>query len=401
MSAAGRWLDHIGLHSRWAFVSLVTLIYWLGPQSVRLFYPLQLKQLGASDLVIGFGAAASSVAGLVLAVPSGYLLGRFDARRVLVGSTFGLAMTTGAFVLVSTVGQMILLMFVQGFFQMWVWLVLQQMMTRVGTGEAALQQLSLFSLAWGIGLAAGPSVGAWIYDAWGFQTLNIGCFLFTMCGVLGALLTPAVLREPEAPATSGPEQRRLLGTLRASFDDPVVVGVMVSTFVNIFVQSLRTSFYSLFLQQIGASLALIGLLLSTIGGASLVVRFALPALIRRFGLVKPLIWSTWTAIVGVAMTPLSSNVVFLLVGAVMIGAGLGANPPITINLLAGAEDADRGVAVGLRMVANRSAQVLQPIVYGNIAALIGLALAFPISGVLLGATAIWMARRLSALGTGT
>jgi MFS family permease len=127
VSAAGRWLDRLGLHSRWVFVSLVTLIYWLGPQSVRLFYPLQLKQLGASDLVIGFGAAASSVAGLVLAVPSGYLLGRFDARRVLVGSTFGLAVTTGAFVLVSTVGEMILLMFVQGFFQMWVWLVLQQM----------------------------------------------------------------------------------------------------------------------------------------------------------------------------------------------------------------------------------------------------------------------------------
>jgi MFS family permease len=401
VSAAGRWLDRHGLQSRWAFVSLVTVIYWLGPQSVRLFYPLQLKQLGASDLVIGFGAAAPAVAGLVLAVPSGYLLGRFDARRILVISTFGLAVTTGAFVLVSNVGEMILLMFVQGFFQMWVWLVLQQMMTRVGTGEDALRQLPLFSLAWGIGLAGGPSVGAWIYDAWGFQTLNIACFLFTMCGVVGALLTPAILREPEAPRTSGTDQRRMFGTLRRSFDDSVVVAVMVSTFVNIFVQSLRTSFYSLFLQQIGVSLGMIGLLLSTIGVSSLVVRFVLPALIRRFGLVKPLIWSTWTAIIGVAVTPLSSSTVFLVVGAVMIGAGLGANPPITINLLAGAEDADRGVAVGLRMVANRSAQVLQPIVYGNIASLIGLAVAFPISGVLLGATAIWMARRLSVVENGT
>ena len=143
------------------------------------------------------------------------------------------------------------------------------------------------------------------------------------------------------------------------------------------------------------------MLLSTIGVSSLVVRFFLPALIRRFGLVKPLIWSTWMAIIGVAMTPLSSNTAFLVVGAVMMGAGLGANPPITINLLAGAEDEDRGVAVGLRMVANRSAQVLQPIVYGNIASLIGLGVAFPISGVLLGATAIWMARRLSVVENGT
>ena len=63
------------------------------------------------------------------------------------------------------------------------------------------------------------------------------------------------------------------------------------------------------------SLGLIGLLLSTIGVSSLVVRFFLPAVIRRFGLIKPLIWSTWIAIIGVAMTPLSSNIAFLAIGA--------------------------------------------------------------------------------------
>ena len=77
------------------------------------------------------------MAGLVLAVPSGYLLDRFNAQRVLAVSTFGLAVTTGAFVLVHSVAWMVLLMFLQGFFQMWVWLVLQQMMTRVGAGLAA------------------------------------------------------------------------------------------------------------------------------------------------------------------------------------------------------------------------------------------------------------------------
>lgn len=52
------------------------------------------------------------------------------------------------------------------------------------------------------------------------------------------------------------------------------------------------------------------------------------------------------------------------------------------------------------MLANRFAQVIQPIVYGNIAAAVGLAAAFPISGVSLGATAIWMGRRLTTIGDG-
>jgi hypothetical protein len=235
---------------------------------------LKFKQLGASDPVIGLAPGASSVAGLVLAVRSGYLLDRFDVRRVLVVSTFGLAVTTGAFVLVSTIGWMIL----QGFFQMWVWLVLQQMMTRVGVGPDASRQLSLF------------------------------------------------------------------------------------------------------LQRIGLSLGLIGALLSTIGASSLLVRPFLPAMIRRLGLIKPLIWSTWTAIVCVAMTPLCFNITLVVIGVITMGAGPGANPPITINLLAGAESDAEASRWGLRTVANRSAQVLQPIVYGTIASFIGIGVAFPISG---------------------
>jgi MFS family permease len=356
--------------------------------------------LGASDLVVGLGAGASSLAGLVLAVPSGYLLDRFDSQRVLVWSTLGLALTTGAFMVASSIVLMILLMFLQGLFQMWVWLVLQEMITRVGDGPSAARQLSLFSLAWGVGLAAGPSLGAWIYDTWDFQTLNICCFLFTSIGTVGALLVPAVLRQVEAPkeTAEAAEQAGMFKALKRSFGNSVVIGVMASSFVNIFVQSLRTSFYSLFLERQGISVGMIGVLLSMIGISSLGVRVFLPALIRRFGQVKPLIWSTWIAIIGVAMTPVSSNTVFLVVGALMMGSGLGANPPITVSLLAGAEGDDRGIAVGLRMLANRSAQVIQPIVYGSIAAAIGLAVAFPISGVLLGATAVWMGRRLATIG---
>jgi MFS family permease len=341
--------DASGVRSRWSFVSLVTLIYWTGPQSVRLFYPLHLQALGATDMVIGLGAGASSIAGLVLAVPSGYLLDRFDSRRVLVLSTLALAVTTGAFTFASSVPLTILLMFLQGLFQMWVWLVLQEMMTRVGSGPSAARQLSLFSLAWGVGLAAGPSLGAAVYDAWGFHNLNIGCFLFTLVGTGGALLVPGVLREK----TRGEQPPGMFKALHRSLGNSLVVGVMASSFVNIFVQSLRTSFYSLFLERQGVSLSVIGLLLSTIGASSLAVRLVLPFLLHRFGHVRPLVWSTWIAVVGVAMTPLSSDIVFLACGAVMMGSGLGANPPITVNLLAGAEGEDRGVAVGLRMLANR------------------------------------------------
>lgn len=402
-----RTLDAAGLRSRWAWISFSTLVYWLAPQSVRLFYPLRMEDLGASDFVIGLAVAGSSLAGLVLAVPSGYLLDRFNSQRVLLLSTVGLAITLGAFVLTTSVLAMAVLMFVQGLFQMWVWLVLQEMITRVGTGPEAGRQLSLFSLTWGIGLAAGPSLVAWVYDDAGFEVLSLACCGLTLATAVTAFFVPSTLREvhsePHHPATFGaavPEAKSppsMISALRASFKNAAVVGVMASSFVNLFVQSLRTSFYSLYLESHGVSIALIGVLLSCVGVSSLAVRLFLGSLVRRFGYVRPLVWSTWMAIIGVAMTPISMNPAFLMVGALMIGLGLGANPPITVQLLAGRETANRGTAVGLRLLANRSASVVQPLVFGALSATIGLAAAFPAAGLLLAGAAIWMRRRLAEL----
>lgn len=395
----GRWIERLGFNSRWMFVSLVTLVYWFGPQSVRLFYPLELHTLGASDLVIGLAVGAASMAGLVLAVPSGYVLDRFDSQRVLVVTTLGIAATTGSFVWAHSIITMIVLMFLQGLFQMWVWLVLQAMISRAGDSPPAIKQVALFSLAWGIGMAAGPSVGAWIYDTWGFNAVSTSCGLFSLLGTAGALLVPQVLRhtQPRTDVEHHESQKGILKALSRSFSNPIVFGVMVSSFVTQYILSLRLSFYPLFLKQGGVSVSMIGLLLSAIGVSSLAVRFVLPAVIRTFGMVRPLIWSTWVAILGIAVTPVSTNSALLFFGALMIGVGLGANPPITLSLLAKSGERDLGVSVGLRMVANRTAQTVQPLVFGGMAAAIGLAIAFPVSGVLLGATALWMGSRLRSI----
>jgi MFS family permease len=390
-----RLLTSSGLTSRWALVSLATLIYWVGPQAVRLFYPLRMHDLGASDLVIGLVVGASAVAGLLLAVPSGYFLDRLESRTVLTWSTLGLSVTTGAFVFADSIASMAVLMLTQGLFQMWVWLVLQEIMTHVGRSAIPRSQLSLFSLAWGVGLAAGPSIGAYAYDQLGFSSLNIGCCLLTLMGVMAALALPRTGHRATDASGKGERDVGLTAALRRTSSNPVVVGVMIAGFVNIFVGSLRSSFYSLFLQRHGVALSTIGICLSAVGVASLAVRIVLPMVTRRLGLIQPLVWSTVVAIAGVGLTPFAVNTPLLILGAVMIGAGLGANPPITVQLLAGAVD-DRGVAVGMRMVANRLAQVVQPVSMGLLAATLGLGASFPLAAALLLLPTAWMARRLGS-----
>jgi MFS family permease len=384
------------LRSRWALLSLVTVLYWLGNQGLRPFLPIRLQELGASDPVIGAAVAGYAVIGLLLAIPSGRMLDRLPQHRLLVVAMVGLSVSAALMPYTRSVLVLSVLMLFNGAFGMWVWLLLQSMVTRAGKGEQRRRQLALFSLTWGIGLAGGPSVGAVIYDASDFRALSLIVAAVTFVAGLSGLAVPPI---PRVNASSGDESDDVTpgirGALGRSFDNPILVTVLISSFINLFVFSMRISFYPVYLERAGVALTEIGLLLSVIGFASLAVRGVLPAVERRFGTLRVLVWSTWSAILGAASIPLSTQTKVLVMSAVLIGVGLGANPPITVNLVAEhSDERDRGLAVGLRMVANRSAQVTQPLVFGGIAAVVGLGVAFPLSGALLAVMTVWMSVRL-------
>lgn len=383
------------VRSRWALVSAATLLYWVANQAIRPFLALRLQELHASDLTIGLALAAASVAALVLAVPSGRLLDRLPQREALAASLLGLTASTAGLPVAGAVPLLVLLMLAQGICAMWVWLVLQSMITHAGSDEGGSHQLALFSLTWGVGLAAGPSLGAFAYEQAGFGALCMGCAALCLLAAAAVVRAPAV--HPSSPPAADEDgvDASFRAVLGRSFNNPVLVSVLLSSFINIYVMSMRLSFYPVYLKRAGVTVTQIGFLLSTIGVASLAVRAVLPAAIRRFGILPVLVWSTWLSIAGVVVTPVSHSYWFLLVAALFIGVGLGANPPITVNLVAQHSGAgERGVAVGLRLVANRSGQVVQPMIFGGIASGVGLALAFPASGVILAGLTVWMSLRL-------
>jgi MFS family permease len=383
------------LRSRWALLSVVTLLYWIANQGLRPFLPIRLEELGASDLVIGLAVAAYAVVGLLLAIPSGRLLDRLPQRRLLVAATAGLAVTTVLLPLLESVVVLTLGMLVNGLFAMWVWLLLQSMVSSAGDGQGRRNQLALFSLLWGIGLAAGPSIGAVLYDFSDFTGLCLVLGAITIAATAVALTAPSVTPPGATPGEDDAADAGIRAALARAMENPILVSVLISSFINLFVLSMRISFYPVYLERAGVAITQIGLLLSIIGISSLAVRAVLPAAERRFGSVRVLVASTWLAILGAASLPLTTHMAVLTLGALLIGVGLGANPPITVSLIAEHSDArDRGLAVGLRMVANRSGQVAQPVFFGGLAALFGLGVAFPVSGALLAGLTLWMSMRL-------
>jgi predicted MFS family arabinose efflux permease len=292
-----------------------------------------------------------------------------------------------------------MLMLVNGLAELGVWLALQALVTHAGAGEFLSRQLWLFSLGWGIGLAVGPIVGGVVLEQVGFPALG---FLFAALSLAATVVVVVPYprgHDPTAgPGSRSPSEKSALRTIARR---PAVKGVLLSSYVILFVNAIRMSFYPLYLEQEGISLSRIGVLLSIFGGASLLIRFVLQRVVRRWGAGRVLVWSMWLCVVPMAATPwLSGQYWLLLAAAALAGSAYGLNPPVTVELMARhTTPSERGVAMGMRITSNRLAQVTQPLLFGGVAASASVVAAFPIAGVLLAGLTLWTWReadRISA-----
>ncbi|MBA3621058.1 MAG: MFS transporter [Euzebyales bacterium] len=384
-----------GLRSRWALAAAATLLYWFAAHSLRPLVTLRLDELGASDAKTGLIVAAYSFVSLFVALPAGRVVDRLGVFRVLGAALVGMALIGIGYALATTPDHIFVLQVVNGVVELFVWLALQAMVSHAGSGSFLTRQLSLFSLAWGVGIAVGPILGAAVYARYGFAPLGGLYAGLSLLALVGLLVPDQGLRQHQAPSA---EQRSSAATVRRITARPAVKGVLLSSFVALYVNSIKMSFYPLFLERAGLSVPRIGVLLSVIGVASLAVRVVLPAALRRWDPGSVLVWSMWASVLPIAVTPWLGAYWALAAAAALIGLGYGVNPPVTVQLMAlHTEPAERGLAMGLRVTSNRLAQVAQPLVFGALISTVGMAAAFPASGVLLGALTLWAGSEASRM----
>jgi MFS family permease len=378
--------------SRWALVSLMALLYWTASHSLRPFVVVRLDELGASTSEIGLVAAAYAFVALFLAIPGGRAIDRLGTTRVLAVSLAAMTGLGVAYAFAASVLQLLLLQVLNGVVELFVWLAVQTLATGAGSGEMLARHLSLFSFTWGLGIAVGPTLGGLVYDSAGFAVLSLVYAGLSLAMMIALAFSPA---PPDGSRSRGGRLGRdAWQTARA----PAIRSVLLSSFVVMYVISIKSTFYPLALQDRGVAVPLIGVLLSIMGVASLAVRPLLPALTRRLGAGPVMVIGTVVGVVGISLTPWLLHPVLLVVAAVVTGAGYGSNPPVVMQLLTQHSAAgNRGLVMGLRATAGRLAQVFQPLAFGGVAAVAGTAAAFPISGAVLLATVLASRRDLLAL----
>jgi MFS family permease len=377
------------IRDRWMLVAFATFAYWFAAHGLRPLLPLHLDELGASDSTIGLVVALFPLASLGLAIPSGRLVDRVGSPRIVSLGFVGMIATGLAFTMATTVGAVAVGVVGLGLVELAVWVALQAFASSAGDGEFRIRFLAIFSFAWGLGVALGPLAGARLYEAAGFTAVAIGYAATSIVALLILAGAPRV----QDPVADAPGRLGMWSGAGRLWQSAPIRLTLVSSYVVLFIYGVNASFLPLLLERRGLPVSAVGTVLASVGVSSLAVRLALPALQRRLGARRALLLSMWLGLVPMALMPAVDGYGWWLVLALVCGLGLGMNPPITVELMARhTTGQERGLAMGMRLTANRVSQVTQPIVFGAAIPIVGFSATFAGAGAVLAAVTGWAHR---------
>lgn len=374
---------------------------------ISVIMPLWALELGATPLIIGLIISSRQILTVTLSIHSGALMDRYGARQVILVLGLAGAVSMGLFPVFPFIWAAVVLQMISGFTETASWIGTQTLVGRLLKGQAvyagrmtAAARCGGFISPWLTGLAwehIGP-----------FAAFSFLAF-WVVCGVAAAWFVP---EKPEAEATPAAEHGTRLRTraanvmpklsdYRAAFRLlllPAVALVITATLMRQTGTGVQTSFYGVWLKEIGFTGGTIGLLIGIGNSASAVSALSTGWMSRRFADHWMLLLAVALAVAAIAVTPMLGTAFGLLAGAIALrGIGQGLNLPLMISIAARAVGFDlQGRMVALRISFNRFGGALVPLIMGALAEVIGLENAFYVIGatglVLLIPLALWVAR---------
>ena len=312
----------------------LTLTYNIALSTIILVMPLFLRDLGVGPMVLGLAASVPPLVQLVLRLPSGAVSDRVGERAVLLTATTAMALAAVMLVAAARAAATPLILaalLLSGMSRAIYWPAAQSYTSRAAGGEPT-RALGLFSSIGHFGAIVGTPL-AGVILAW--RGFGAGFGLVAAAAVLGVVLAASLARrdrpstgDPPGLGGAQPGAAALLASLREMLSSrPLLLAglCMASSAVPL---AMLSSFYPVYLADIGVPEEAIGLLSACRAVAAAVSSFA-------FGLV------------GAKLAPGTA----WLLGAGLAGLGVGATPYL-------GSFAGLAVAMGLAGIASGTLQVL-------------------------------------------
>lgn len=353
------------------------------------FVPLYLVSLGASVAGVGVVLGISGIVPLLVSLYAGALADERGPVAVAQGSVlmFGLAgvLLMGVHTVVA-VGVAYTLM---GIGNIGFAVAPQAVVAFASGSDVRLRNFGYYSLWSSAGAVVGPLIGGIVARHFGYTVVFALVWLLMVPAFATAASMRGVAPAPR-PVVSLTTAHRLVGTI---VRQPGVGAVLFISFMVVCGQTLQQSFYPIYLQKVGLSETLIGVVFAAVSLCAMAVRSVLSSGVERFGHASLLLGATTLAAISLGITPLLRSFWPLVLAAGLMGASTGLTMPMTMSLMVDSVAPEfRGVAFGIRQGVQRLAAVLSPIVFGVVIATRGIESGFVLGALTVAGTVPIMAR---------
>lgn len=338
---------------------------------------------GSSTFIIGLLVSCYALLPMLLAVKVGKWLDHFGARAMITAGAGGIMVSLLMPILFPRVFILFFSQLLIGLSQLCILLSFQK---TVGNWPGNRDKLvATFTLTGSLGELTGPLLSGFTYEHYGFR-ISLGIsFLIVLLAFISQLIIKSDYWKSGAPSF---KDKRVTEPVWKMLKQPNLLKALIISGLVLYSKDLYVAFFPVYASRVGISPGTIGIIVSFMGGMSMVVRICQFQLVQKFG--RGLVLTSTLIISGVAymFVPGTANVILLAVLTGLLGAGLGLGQPLSLVYALNMTPRERqGEVLGIRLTFNRASQFFAPFLFGGIGGLAGVIPIFWISGgiLLLGA----------------
>lgn len=380
--------------SRWLpLVVFNTLMIQGGIYVVRPIISYKAVELGADSTLVGLVGATFALAPLIFAIRIGQSVDKGKSGYALLLGSIILSLTTIALLFIDSIPLLMIAMPMLGVGHLLCMVGGQTMIANRSQSVQYERNFGLFTFYASLGHALGPLIGGWLADSGEARVNANSAFLFALVMFVFAILSVVKLstkaeNQPVAEKTDSKVTAREVLAV-PTFKSAIFVASATTSVVDVVL-----IFLPLYGRELGISVADIGLLLAIRSVASMGVRVILGQITRLLGLRRILVWGALVTLVCMVALALVQDFWSIAVIMVISGFAMGIGQPATMAWVSRISNADsRGLAIAIRLTANRFGQVAMPAIAGVIAGG-GIAAVFYMLAVLQAASVVATSRAL-------
>lgn len=359
------------------FAFALVLFTFLPTNAARMLLSLYALDLGASPLAVGLLTATFSVFPMFLAVIAGKITDRVGSRWPVLGGAvivfFGM--------LLPYFWRELAVLYVAAAFNGLAFaffsVSLQNLIGLMSKPDMRPQNFSTFSLMVATANFAGPLMGGFMIDQAGHPAACLADALLALVP-----MTMLIFWGRGMPGgTSGPKPA---GSVRETLSDPAVRKTLVTGGLIMAGQDMFQTYMPVYGHSIGLSASAIGVIVGTFASAAFVVQFTIKRLIAKYSMEALLTYTLYLAAASFVLIPFCRSATLLTLLAFVFGLAICCGQPIiTMMMFSHSTEGRSGEALGLRITVNHLTRVASPVVFGSLAAALGVAPLFWVASVML------------------